>query len=42
MKNNQVEMTEIKTSKNQINTVDSIVSRQDQTEERLSEMEDNI
>jgi TolA-binding protein len=36
-------MIEIKTSINQVQTTrDSIISRQDQTEERISEMEDKI
>jgi hypothetical protein len=43
MKNNQVKMLEMKMSINQIETtVDNITSRQDQTEERKSEMENKI
>jgi hypothetical protein len=43
MKNNQVEMLETKTSINQIQTtVDNIISKQDQTVERISEMEEKI
>jgi TolA-binding protein len=42
-KKNQVNMLEMKTSINQIQTtMGSIISRQDQTEERISEMEDKI
>jgi predicted nucleic acid-binding Zn-ribbon protein len=41
MKNNQVEMLEMKTAINQIQTtVDSIISRQDRTEKEISEMVD--
>jgi hypothetical protein len=42
MKNNQVEMLEVKTSNTIKTTLDSIISRQDQTEEILSEIEDKI
>jgi hypothetical protein len=43
MKKNQVEMLEIKISIYQIQTImDSIISRQDQTEERISEMVNKI
>jgi hypothetical protein len=43
MKNNKVQTLEMKTLINQMQTTaDSVISRQDQTEERLSEMEDNI
>jgi hypothetical protein len=43
MKNNQVGMFKTKTSINQIKLrVDSVISRQNQTEEKMSEMEDKI
>jgi hypothetical protein len=41
MKSSQVKMLEMKISTNQIKTkVDSIISKQDQTDERISEMGD--
>jgi TolA-binding protein len=43
MKNNQVGILEMKTSINQIKTtVHSLISREDQTEERISQMKDKI
>jgi hypothetical protein len=43
MKNNQVQILEVKTSINLIQTtMDSIVSRQDQTEEIILQMEDKM
>jgi hypothetical protein len=43
MKSNQVEMLEMKISINQIKTtVDIIISRQDEAEERISETENKI
>jgi Fic family protein len=43
MKNSHVEMLEISPPINQIKTImDSIINKQDQTEERMSGMEDNL
>jgi chromosome segregation ATPase len=43
MKNNQVEMLKMKTSINQIQAaIDSTTSGQDQTEERISELEKQV
>jgi hypothetical protein len=43
MQNNQVEMLEVKTTINQIQTVmGNIITREHKTEERMSEVEDKI